>query len=293
MRPWSETTNAIDGCKLGPMRADEVDTLKGWAAEEGWNPGRGDIAAAWEVEPEAFIALRRGEELVGGGTILSNEGAYGFMGLFIVRSDERSQGLGRELWHYRRDLLLSRLKAGAAIGMDGVFAMAPFYERGGFRLAYRNLRFEGMAQGESSPNVMDGSTLPFEEIDRYDRLHHPAPRPRFLREWLSMPRVMTAAVMEGSRMAAFGALRPCLKGWRFGPVYADRSELGERIVSHLMAKVAGDPIQLDAPETNEAAMELARRHRLQESFGCARMYYGPTPEIPVERIFGVTSFEFG
>jgi hypothetical protein len=32
---------------------------------------------------------------------------------------------------------------------------------------------------------------------------------------------------------------------------------------------------------------------VRESFGCARMYNGPQPELPVLRIFGVTSFELG
>jgi hypothetical protein len=32
---------------------------------------------------------------------------------------------------------------------------------------------------------------------------------------------------------------------------------------------------------------------MSESFGCARMYFGAAPELPVGNIFGVTSFEFG
>jgi hypothetical protein len=32
---------------------------------------------------------------------------------------------------------------------------------------------------------------------------------------------------------------------------------------------------------------------LTEVFGCARMYHGAAPDLPIKRIFGVTSFEFG
>jgi hypothetical protein len=32
---------------------------------------------------------------------------------------------------------------------------------------------------------------------------------------------------------------------------------------------------------------------LAKAFGCARLYPGPDPGLPDERIFGVTSFEFG
>jgi hypothetical protein len=50
---------------------------------------------------------------------------------------------------------------------------------------------------------------------------------------------------------------------------------------------------LDVPENNPAAIELARRHRTVEVFGCARMYLGAPPELSHHRIFGVTTFELG
>ena len=154
---------------LGPMRRDEVATLGGWAADEGWNPGKADLDIAWDIDPDAFIALRRGAELVGGGTIFSYAGLFGFMGLFIVRKDLRGDGLGAQLWHYRLKRLQARLSPGAVIGMDGVFAMVPFYARGGFALAYRDLRFQGIANGSADPQVQLLDEASFATIDRFDR----------------------------------------------------------------------------------------------------------------------------
>ena len=42
-----------------------------------------------------------------------------------------------------------------------------------------------------------------------------------------------------------------------------------------------------------AGLDLVARLGWRECFGCARMYLGPDPQLPVDRIFGVTSFEFG
>jgi len=281
------------GYTIGAMRADEVPTLTAWAAAEGWNPGDGDVGVAWAFDPDAFIALRRGDELVGGGTVLSYDGAFGFMGLFIVRPDQRSAGLGAVLWRYRRDLLRSRLDPGAPIGMDGVFDMVPFYERGGFRLAYRDLRFEGIAAGEADPDVLDGAAVPFAVLDAFDRRHVAAPRSRFLQGWLAASGVRSAALRRNGELVAFAALRPCRSGYRFGPVHAGDADDAARVIGHLMAAVAGEPVQLDVPEPNEAALALAARWSMTESFGCARLYLGEAPALPVPHIFGVTSFEFG
>jgi len=139
------------GFAITPMRENELGILGEWAAAEGWNPGHSDLAIAWQTDPQAFVALREGDRLAGGGSIYSYDGLFGFMGLFIMRADLRRQGLGATLWHWRQDTLLQRLRSGATIGMDGVFNMVPFYERGGFKPAYRDLRYQGIAAGRRSP----------------------------------------------------------------------------------------------------------------------------------------------
>ena len=61
----------------------------------------------------------------------------------------------------------------------------------------------------------------------------------------------------------------------------------------LAAWTGAQPIFLDVPESNAAAVALAERHGLTPGFETARMYAGTAPDEPVERIFGVTSFELG
>lgn len=56
---------------------------------------------------------------------------------------------------------------------------------------------------------------------------------------------------------------------------------------------ATEPIFLDTPEVNPAAVALAERHDLNVSFETARMFTGKFPELPLGGLFGVTSFEIG
>ena len=92
------------------MRREELDILVEWAANEGWNPGLSDADIFWATDPEGFIAAELDGELVGGGSIVSYGGRYGFMGFFIIHPDHRGHGFGNTLWHARRQKLIKRLQ---------------------------------------------------------------------------------------------------------------------------------------------------------------------------------------
>jgi GNAT superfamily N-acetyltransferase len=279
---------------LRGMTRAELDTLVEWAAGEGWNPGLGDAQIFWDTDPQGFVAAELAGELIGGGSIVSYGGRFGFMGFFIIRPDLRGRGLGERLWLHRRDLLLSRLRAPAVIGMDGVFAMQPFYARGGFTFAHRDLRFEGTgAAAAPHAGLVDLKTVPFADIARYDALHFPAPRDGFLKAWIAEPRSRALSAVRGGALHGYGVIRACRRGFKIGPLFAGDAETADMLFRGLGGFAAGEPIFLDVPENNRHAMALAKRHGLREVFGCARMYHGPAPRLPADEIFGVTTFELG
>jgi hypothetical protein len=275
------------------MVRDEADILAGWAADEGWNPGKSDIGIAWDTDPEGFIALRRGSDLIGGGTIMSYDGRFGFMGLFIVRRDQRGRGLGAQLWRYRLNRLQGRLAPGAAIGMDGVLAMKQFYERGGFVFAHNDVRYQGLAGGTMDPAVRPIDSSGFASVENFDRSHVPAPRAPFLRRWIFQRGAHALALHQNDEMVGYGVARPALSGYKLGPIFAQRADIAERLILSLMACIPGEQVQLDVPEPNQSGNRLAEKFGLKEVFGCARLYHGRTPDLPIGNIFGVTSFEFG
>ncbi len=281
------------------MTRTEVDELVAWAAREGWNPGLHDAELFWATDPEAFIAADLDGELIGGGAITSYNDEFGFMGFFIVRPEFRGRGFGNTLWHARRERLLERLRSGATIGLDGVFAMQEYYAAGGFVFSHRTMRFRVEIPEQSDRARDDGGpivaleTVPFDQLLDYDRSCFPAPRPAFLQGWIAQPDALALGYQRDGNLRGYGVVRRCGEGCKIGPLFADDAAIAEALYAELAGFAAGGPLFLDAPENNPAAMALVQRHGMTEVFGCARMYLGPPPLVAHERIFGVTTFELG
>jgi len=276
------------------MQREELDVLVEWAAREGWNPGLSDAEIFWETAPEAFIAAELAGEFIGGGSISSYSGHYGFMGCFIVHPDYHRRGLGNRLWHERLQILINRLDEPVTIGMDGVFDMQPYYAKGGFSFAHRDLRFEATGEKFEMPDgVVTLDKVPFTQVDAYDREHFPAPRSQFLKKWIKQPGSFAMAALSEDQLAGYGVMRPCRAGYKIGPLFADDVQLAHRLYQALVNQAPGSLIYLDVPENNPQAIALASHYRMKEVFGCAKMYFGPKPALPDNEIFGVTTFELG
>ena len=99
--------------------------------------------------------------------------------------------------------------------------------------------------------------------------------------------------MIDGQLLGFGVMRPCLIGWKIGPLFADSLEVADALFQSFQLASKGIPVFLDVPDNNPLAMSLCRKYKMQEVFGCLRMYYGPAPLLDHRRIFGITTLEVG
>lgn len=283
-----------DDLIIRPMTRDELDILVESAVDEGWNPGVNDAEIFWQTDPQGFITAEFNGEMIGGGSIVSYNGQFGFMGFFIVKPGYRGRGLGTRLWNFRREKLISRLRQPAVIGLDGVFAMQDFYARGGFKFFNRSLRYQGLGTpGPLANALVDLADVPFDDLLRYDNAHFPVSRAQFLKPWITQPDSRALGVMKGNELCGYGVVRACRRGFKIGPLFAEEAQSAEDLFCALSDYARGQPLFVDAPEINPAAVSLAKRHGMKEIFGCARMYIGTPPDLPQDEIFGVTTFELG
>lgn len=279
---------------IRPIRRDELDLIIEWAAAEGWNPGLHDADPFYTADPDGFLMGLVDDEPVGCISVVSYGDSFGFLGFYIVRPEYRGRGFGLQLWNAGIERLGER-----TIGLDGVPEQQENYARSGFELAHRNIRYGGVARdiGSLHPDVDEiGPETPpalSDAIVAYDRQFFPAAREGFVRQWIEHDARLAVAFVSDRTLLGHGVIRPCRTGYKIGPLFADDAAVAEAIFSALVAPVGDEPVFLDVPEPNAEARALAERHGLAPVFETARMYRGSAPQLPLDRIFGITTFELG
>ena len=180
------------------------------------------------------------------------------------------------------------------MGMDGVFAMQPFYAKGGFEFSHRDLRMEGMGTARAfSEKISQIAAADVDRINIFDRGYFGYERKTFLQGWLAMKESRALQYVEAGETKGYGVVRKCQKGYKMGPLFADDYDIADQLFRAMSTFAKGESIFLDVPEINENGMKLAKSNNMKECFGCARMYYNQAPQLPYDKIFGVTSFELG
>lgn len=284
----------IDNIEIQKLSRLDFDTIMVWASNEGWNPGKNDAEVFWNTDPDGFYGCFYKDQLIAGGAVISYNSEYGFMGLFIVHSDFRGVGIGRKLWYARRDILINRLNANSSIGMDGVLAMQPFYERGGFKIAFRDERYEFNSKEFTFSSLITPLEInDFKEIVQYDQAFFGFQRTKFLKGWLFMPDSKAFKFKKDNVVLGYAVIRRAQTGFKIGPLFANNMEIADELFKSCISFAPNNSVFLDIPTTNKGAVSIVEKYGGKYVFECARMYYGKVPEIAVDDIYGITTFELG
>lgn len=273
------------------MTRQEVDIAIDWAAAEGWNPGLYDADCFTAVDPNGFLIGVLGDEPIAAVSAVRYGDSFGFLGFYLVKPEYRGSGYG-----FRIGTAGLAHLGGRTVGLDGVVAQQDNYRKSGFIVAHRNIRYQGTGGGHlpADSRIAPLSTIPFDELCAYDRPLFPGDRRQFLRCWIDQPQSTGLGILRDRKLAGYGVLRRCRSGYKVGPLFADTPEYAERLFLALTSQAPeGVPIFLDVPAVNSAAVDLAMRRDMAPVFETARMYLGKAPDLPMNRLYGVTTFELG
>jgi len=262
------------------------------AAKEGWNSGLFDAGCFYDTDPNGFFIGALDRTPIGCISAVSYGDKFGFIGFYIIKPEFRGKGYGIQLWKKA----IEYLKKVDCTGLDGVVDQQKNYMKSGFNLAYRNIRFKGkvMEASSRSKKITSLAKIPFKTILKYDNKFFPSERHEFLKGWISQPGSFSYGWTENGRLKGYGVIRQCREGYKIGPLFADSSNIAEVLFIKLTSSLKSDtPIYLDVPELNNEGISLAEKYAMKKDFETARMYSGKVPDMPVKKIFGVTTFELG
>jgi len=274
------------------MSEEEIQSIAvEWAAEEGWNPGLYDAPCFYAADPKGFFVGFLDNVPISCISAVAYDKTFGFIGFYIVKPAYRGKGYGLKIW----DAAMAYLNT-QNIGLDGVIEQQANYKKSGFELAYSNIRYEGTAKRTDKhySEIVPLSEVSFEDMARYDSALFPVPRHQFLKAWLTQPESMALAALQDKQITAYGVIRKCRIGYKIGSLFADNKDIANKLYLALCHFVKpGTKVYLDVPEVNKTAIELAESYGMQKVFGTARMYTKFQPDIDINKIFGVTTFELG
>lgn len=282
---------SIDGYSIRRASEEEMAYLISWANAEGWNPGIHDAKTFYRTDPHGFYVGILDGKPVSCLSAVAYGDSFGFLGFYIVLPEYRGKGLGIEIWNAGMKYL-----DGRNIGLDGVLEQQKIYERDGFLPFCKSVRHQGVGTARRCRDESIKSLLqvPLDDILAYDDRFFPVPRHVFTKSWINQPDAIALGTLNDGEIEGYGVLRKCHIGYKIGPLFADNEGVADRLFSALCGHAPeGSQVFLDTPEPNASALNLARRHHMAPVFETIRMYSGQAPTLPVNGIFGITSFELG
>ncbi|MEA5414922.1 GNAT family N-acetyltransferase [Synechococcus sp. BA-132 BA5] len=288
---------------IRPLQSADIATITGWARQEGFAPGVGDVAIYRQTDRQGLWVGWLGDAPVGCIAGVRYNAAYGFIGLFLVVPAQRGRGYGLQLWRQA----LAHLADVPCIGLEAATDRIDNYAGWGFTPASATTRWQRLGAGDASaPSpaapeppwcLLEGRAIPAAAVQRFDAEREPSPRPHFLRQWLQHPAGTVLALMDRAGAChGFGRVRPCLlpegDGWRLGPLVADGTAAAQALLEGLLQRHPGT-VLIDAPGANAAAAPLLEQLGFRPVSRTLRMYRGVPPAVSLADVYGLACLELG
>ena len=216
-------------------------------------------------------------------------------GFFIVKKNQRQQGIGKMLWDARL-----RYLGDVNIGIDAVESrIEPNKVKGFIHATFEMATFIGPVKKEliytdTNPSANVSKYDPETDLTaliQYDAKHHQVERAVFLKHFLRPMVTSTFVARRGAEIVGYGSIQPVeMDMYHIGPVFAEEDQIGCSLINHLLSLVPHDKqVTWDAPLENKTAMDIIEKHNLRLDLKCLRMYNKAPVKLDLQRIYCITT----
>lgn len=271
------------------MTLEDLQTVLGWAEDEGWNPGLDDAEAFHSVDPQGFLIKEVDDEPVAAISVVNQDPDFAFLGLYLCKPLFRGEGHGMDVWH------AGIAHAGTrSIGLDGVPEQQGNYARSGFMKYGSTIRYEGRVEADPDPRVR--CVLPDEmaTLITRDAKVGGMNRTAFATAWFSASQNrQTMVLTDGVEVTGYATFRRCSSGTKVGPLYATSQADTQVLLASNPFAEPNEPVFIDVQEQSSPLGALLQNRGFEPVFETARMFRGVRPEANPPMFHAIATMELG
>lgn len=290
---------------------EEFQIAAEFAKKEEWNSPFDLLKQMTTIDTEGFfLGLQYNPETINFETVscisAMNYGPdLGYIGLYIVREDKRSQGLGYPIFKTAMDYL----KNCQTIGLDSCPSCDTLYARSGFKTEALSSRLkltltpEVLKQLSEIKNegyiVKDIDESIYNELNAYDKDVTGVDRSRFLASWAKQNDNTFSKYItdKNGKLLGYAVLKKgVMHGFKLGPLFADNLEATEVLFAEMTKCLKeGESITLDVVDKHPQALEyFTKKIPTSACFDFIWMFTNGFPKgMKLDKMFIRTNDDFG
>jgi len=264
------------------MTADDLPFGMYLKDQAGWNQTAADWRRFLALEPTGcFLAEVDGQPA---GTLTTCVfGSVAWIAMVLVDEARRGQGIGSALMKHALAYLDEREVP--TVRLDATALGRPLYEKLGFADEYLLTRFGGTPTALPAQEPLRPFTAEdLAAVAWLDRQIAGADREKLLYHLLLEHPEDARVLLRNGQAGGYCALRPGTRARQIGPCMANVSHVGQRLLADALTRCAGQPVMIDVPDENAAAIALAQQAGLSAQRAFVRMYRGV---LPVDEVTGI------
>ena len=261
--------------------------------QAGWNQTAADWRRFLELQPGGCFVAEIGGQLVGTvATCVFDQ--VGWIGMMLVASSARRQGVGRALMN--RAIVYLESQAIDAIRLDATPMGEPLYTSLGFKTQYRLTRFAGTVSCRSDKRDFTYFQKPepdWEQIAVFDKAQTGYSRQKLFSKFGKEPDIHVFVDYDDRQMLGYVCARPGRLATHVGPCMAHSSEVGERLLRQVFRQYRSQMVFVDVPNNNRCAVETIVSVGLNPTRELVRMCRGDGTWESVESLWASSGPEKG
>jgi ribosomal protein S18 acetylase RimI-like enzyme len=246
------------------------------AALAGWNQTPDDWKRFLATEPDGCFLAEWNGAPAGTATTTVYGPELAWIGMVLVHPDYRRRGIGSAL--LQRCLEYLRGRGVRCIKLDATPAGRAVYHGLGFQDEWTLRRWAGQ-RARPSATTPEAGLRPWQTTDAsrvasLDAAAFGISRQRLLTTLGQQSLSGLVVESEAGRLAGYGLLRPGSQALYLGPVVAESSEAGIRLVEGLLARTERQTVFWDIPDLNAGAVSWAAANGFTVQRPLTRMFLG-------------------